>query len=481
MKNILFAILLTAIPALAAGVPVTPATFAHRATITLGEAAPFHQLVLPLAVYHGLSRADVGDLRVFNGNGEMVPYALLRQQSATVKPAPEVAVPLFPIAANGSGDSGATMSVQVTRRGDDTLVAIAPPTAATAAVGAAPVRGLVIDVSRLSQNGARSTAMASPWRYTLRLQTGPTPAAAPFNRFTLSSSDDLQQWQTILSDGQLVHMEHDGQRIDRDSVTWDGAAGKYLRLVWDTPQLAPAVTAAMVSATDLAQQPAPVVWSGPLAPQRSAAGQYDYALPGRLPLELVQVGLPQLNTLAPITLQRHVDAVRRARRAGETDGYWQTLTSGVVFRLQSPGGDLTSPPLRLEQPAATRLRLLVDARGGGIGPQPPTLQVGFTPDVLLFLARGAGPFSLAWGAPQIEYAALAPATLMPGYRADQKLTAPLATLPAVVAPPSATPDNATEAAPVSKWILWGVLVAGVLVLGGMAALLLRQLKRPEGS
>lgn len=510
MKKILFlAILASAAPALAQNAAVTAASFAHHADITLGGAAPFHQLVLPLAVYQGLERDDLGDLRVFNGKGEMVPYTLLRQREGAAPAGPEVAAPLFPIVARGAGDAG-NLSLQVSRRGDDTLVAVAAPATAPSA---SVVRGVIVDISKLRRDSAVNATVASAVRYTLRLDTGagtasattatstasatnaaasaagaatatatavPAPATPAFQSFTLESSDDLQHWNTIKNDAQLVHMEHNGQRIDRDSVSWDGATGKYLRLSWATPEQAPAVSAALLSVTALAGLPAPLVWSAALAPQSSAADHYDYALPGHMPLELLRVGLAQTNTLAPVTVQRYLAAPPRHRRDG--DGYWQALAGDVVFRLQGPNGDMTSPDIRLDQPPATRLRLLVDQRGGGIGQQAPTLQVGFTPAVLVFLARGEGPFKLAWGAPKVVDAALAPSMLMPNYQSGQPLTAALATLQAVAMPapaPGAAAD--TESGPASKGVLWAVLVAGVLVLGGMATLLLKQMKRGDGA
>lgn len=392
----------------------------------------------------------------------MLPYTLLRQQESPVQPGPESAVPLFPVLGAEGADG---LSVQVTRRGDDTLVAVAAPAAGAATT---MVRGAIIDISRLHQDHAAA-------RHTLRLETTVSQgAAAPFQSFTLETSDDLQHWATLQTDGQLVHLEHDGQRIDRDSVSWDGATGRYLRLLWATPEHAPAISAALVRSSALAGQPAPLVWSAALAAQSSKAGQYDYALPGQMPLEQLRIGLAQTNTLAPVTVQRYWPASGRRR---DGDGNWQTIDSSVIFRLQGPKGDVNSPEIALHQPPASRLRLVVDQRGGGIGQQAPTVQVGFTPAALLFLARGDGPYTLAWGASKVAPAELAPATLMPGYVPGQPPAAAVASLQAVAAP--APPIGETNKAPVSKGVLWAVLVAGGLVLASMAALLVRQMKNAD--
>ena len=65
----------------AAQSPLTPEDFAYRSVISLSGAGPFHQVALPLAVYEGVTSADLADLRVFNGQGEVLPYALLRSEN----------------------------------------------------------------------------------------------------------------------------------------------------------------------------------------------------------------------------------------------------------------------------------------------------------------------------------------------------------------------------------------------------------------
>ncbi len=459
MKRILIATLCAGALAGALAAPPTPASFSHRAAIGVSAATPFHQLALPLAVYQGAQRADLADLRVFNGAGEQVPHALLRPEASAVAEERQVPVPLFPITASAAAPD--QLTVQVRRNGDDTLVSVRQPPAAAAG---ALVRGVVLDVSRTPAGELHA----------LRLQLGAADGA--FHPFTLETSDDLQHWRILRDDAQMVKMEHGGQRIDNDSVSWDGPSGKYLRLLWDTPESAPPIQAALVSATRTNWRAAPMLWSAPLAPVQSQDSRYEYLLPGRMPLERLRIGLPQTNTLVPVAVEEYVD--ERARHA--RPGRWIGIAQVVAYRLQSPQGDATSPDVVLNGAPRERLRLAVDTRSGGLGALAPTVQVGFVPHTLVFLARGAGPFSLAWGAPDAPQAALPLATLVPGYRGDRPLAAAPATLaaPDTVAGAPALPASPAPVAqkPLSKGILWAVLVLGVLVLGGMAAMLLKQMK-----
>jgi hypothetical protein len=152
----------------------------------------------------------------------------------------------------------------------------------------------------------------------------------------------------------------------------------------------------------------------------------------------------------------------------------------VVYRLQAPQGEVRSADVTLHGAAANRLRLVMDARSGGIGNTPPTLQVGFVPHVLVFLARGAGPFVLAWGASGVAPGALPLSALMPGYDAAASLNAAPASLaPVAIVHTGPAAKPAPEApSPSSKWVLWAVLLGGLLVLGGMARSLIQQLRQP---
>jgi hypothetical protein len=462
----LLILLLGATTAALAASAVTPQSFAHDTRIELTGTGPFYQLVLPMAVYRGIEHNDLSDLRVFNGQAEVVPHALLRPTTTSVTQAKETPVPIFPIV--GSQDPQEAMALEVKRNQDGTLISLRTSTAAAKPAGL--VRGVVLDTSRI-KGDIRA----------LHLTIG--ASTTPFHALSVETSNDLQQWRSLNSDAQLVRLEHAGQRIEKTTVDWDSPADKYVRVLWQSPDTAPAITSASVLTEQTAFNRAPMLWSDPLSPQVSKNDTYEYTLPGRLPLEQLRIGLAQPNTLAPLHLQRFIPG--RSRRH---PGGWESLTQTVVFRLDSPQGEVTSPDITLNHPAVDRLRLVVDGRSGGLGNTPPTLQIGFVPHILVFLPRGVGPYTLAWGSPSIKDAALSVSTLVPGYRPDQALAASPAVLPSLVRSEPSSGENAarvaeTAGAPktLSKGVLWVVLMIGLLVLAGMAVLLVRQIKQGDGA
>jgi hypothetical protein len=443
----------------AAQTPV-PSTFSQRAAIVLSGPGPYHRLTLPLAVYQGVQRADLGDLRVFNGRGEPVPYALLRSTSTTARVVEEKPVPLFPIVSKKGGQgSDGDLSLELRRSADGTLIALrqSPAIAGTDR----QVRGVIVDASQQGK-GLRL----------LRLTVG--PSSTPFHAYSIETSDDLQQWRMLKADAQLVQLEHDGRRIERNTAEWTEDAGKYLRILWSEPQQAPEIREVTVGTVRTSVEQPPAVWSSEMLPVATDKNAYEYALPGHLPLELLRINLPEQNTLVPLAIQRRLTY----RRHQHEETSWQTIASTVVYRLQSPQGEMRSSDIILNLPGENRLRLSIDARGSGLGKAPPSLQVGFVPHSLVFLARGEGPFTLAWGASGVDIAALPMSTLMPGYSDERTLSAsPAEVQAAFTAAPAVATANGETSAPLSKGALWAILIGGVSVLGGMVWALLRQMKR----
>jgi hypothetical protein len=461
-------------PALAEA-PLKSENFAYRGNIETGGTGPFYRLTLPLAVYQGAASGALADLRVFNGQGEPVPYALLLSEAQSVTSQTESAAPFFPLPATAKGAQGAgDISVSVKQTADGSLVSVHSQAAGKAEAGGG-VAGVVIDASAPKERSVRS----------LRLVTG--ASAAPFNSFSVESSQDLQHWQMLKRDGQLAHLEHGGQRVDSDRAEWDWNAGRYLRLVWDNPKQAPEIKSVFLGTVESRVSQPARIWSQELTPKPVQPGVYEYAWTGQMPLEKLRINLPQINTLAPVSIQYFAGPERRRHGFGlhrhrDEEARWVDLTRTVVYRLQAAQDEAKSGDIGIYGAEGNRLRLVTDARGSGFGNTPPALQIGFVPQVLVFLARGSGPFTLAWGANEVEPANLSVSTLVPGYDANAPLKAGEASLPAAgivqtKAAPLAGAGQET-ASGTTKWVLWAVLLGGLLVLGGMARSLILQMRQP---
>jgi hypothetical protein len=104
-----------------AGEPA-PQDFAYGYPIVTPREASAYRITLPLAIYRGTVRDDLGDLAVFNARGEVVPFFIREMPSDTPSsPSPEFS-PLFPLlAAPSRADpywSSETVAARQDSRGD---------------------------------------------------------------------------------------------------------------------------------------------------------------------------------------------------------------------------------------------------------------------------------------------------------------------------------------------------------------------------
>ena len=153
----------------------------------------------------------------------------------------------------------------------------------------------------------------------------------------------------------------------------------------------------------------------------------------------------------------------------------------MFYRLRQDGGETSNAPIAVTGRDYRYWRARVDPRSGGIGTQPPKLSFGWYPGVVVFAARGSGPFELAYGSARVGAAALAIDTLVPGY--DRAKRDAVSFPPAQVGAVSATSSDTALRQPIDtkRWLLWASLVLAALVLGWMALSLSRQMRSPPSA
>jgi hypothetical protein len=203
---------------------------------------------------------------------------------------------------------------------------------------------------------------------------------------------------------------------------------------------------------------------------RDAPGTYEFDLGGTFPVDRVSLVLPEQNTVAPTEL---------FARASPKDE-WRALASTVFYRLRQDGGEAVNPALALAGDYRY-WKARVDPKSGGLGTEPPRLSFGWYPGVVVFAARGNGPFELAYGSARAVASALPIETLVPGYDRAKRDGAsfPSARSGALSVEPSGTALEVPIDA--KRWLLWASLGLAAVVLGWMAFSLSRQLRDTKTS
>jgi hypothetical protein len=460
MKRLVATIVL--LPALAAA--EQPRDFAYGIALRTSGQSAFHQVEIPRAVYEGVAREDLGDVRVFNGAGEVVPHAFRPRVTTTRQARPSVALPLFPIQTDAPAGVGG-VALRLETRGDRTVVDLRTP-------DGQPARGTTL-VGYL----ADARALEMPIRaVALRLPSG---ADQVVSKVTVEASDDLQRWDTVVNGAPLVSLSSGGARLEQLRMEVPARKAKYLRVSWPGRRTAVELAGLDVEVGE-ATVDAPRQWKPiPSVTVKDRPGEHELDLGGRFPVDRLRVALPQPNTVAALEI------LARARPGDP----WRAVTTATAYRLTREGEELTSADIEVG-PATDRYWLVkVDQRGGGIGGGPFAVSAGWVPHRLLFAARGPEPFQLAYGRHDARPAAFSIATLVPGYKGEDDLerrrgatASGVAIGEAQAAAPPQTLAGEGAMRPAvdwKRWTLWTSLVLGVAVLGWMAVRLGRQMGAPD--
>lgn len=426
------------------------ADYAHRAEIKSEGAGPFFHLPLTLAVYRNSLSPGLRDLRVFNAAGEMIPHALTLKTDIPQPKVTQTALRGFPLY---SDQHAVSQGIQIRQEKNGSLVAIET----TKPTVTRKLTGVILDASH----------MQAPL---VALEIALDEYLQAFQRFRIEASDDLKNWNNVQDAASIAVLEQDGARIEQRRVEFPPLGAKYLRLTWLDPQEIPSLPKVTATSATMPQQSQPeMFWTEAISPVRNKNGELIYRLGGTLPVERIRFLLPQINTLSPAQI-----LVRSNDKQ-----LWRRLSDTVLYRLATKGEDFLSPDIELSGESIAELQIKLDARAGGVGATPLQVKIAIAPQQLVFLARGDGPFTLAWGLAGANASALPLTTLVPAYRYQDGLPGDRASIGIDTNSPASgdvdrkATDEKMDSAELNKWVLWGVLVGGAALLLWMAWKLIR--------
>lgn len=454
MKH-LFTLLLAACP-LAAAAQLED--YRYFAPVELDGEASHYRFALPAPVYRGTARRDMGDIRVFNAMGEAVPHAFLPRDEKPDPPKLQAA-PIFPLYGDGAkGIDAAAIRVERTPSGTvvNASVSGAPPAARRALLG------YLVDATAVKE---APQGLVLDWR----------PADGLSGRVRVEGSDDLKSWRTLATDAPLLRLEHRGARLEQRRVALASSRARYLRLSFAGVPRGFTLTRVELELSAGKREPARE-WISLTAQQGEDRDELLFDPQGRFPVDRVRLRLPESNTVARVEI-----SVRE--RAGDK---WRAVAAATAYRLSREGGEeIVSPDIVVPLTRERHWRVKVDRRGGGLGNGPPQMELGWVPHEIVFVARGAAPFTFAYGKPEAASEALPLAVVLP-VKDDQELVqARRAAIggisgrtesgPSLFKEPRRFLRRLGEDHAVRNWVLWSALVIGVLLVAAMALRLLRNM------
>ncbi|MDE4081597.1 MULTISPECIES: DUF3999 family protein [Enterobacter cloacae complex] len=432
----------------------SPRDYAFGLSLDTSVPSQWYRVMLPLAVYAQSTSPELHDVRVFNQSGEPVPLSLV----AATRPQPSVqttALRLFPLDASplapARGDEDRDKILLRSRNG----VEIVLEGQKAAAAGQHYLLTLPEQATgevALSQLQLLWNTPQTPWQGTA----------------SVYYSEDLKRWYTLREDMPLLDVASGEDRLKLDRIDIDTVlspdANRYLMVVLNAQS--PGITLTGVNAIGAPAQAAPetIDLEGKGEQLSTSEAQWHWARPQ--PLRAVSILLNGDGVL-PVEI---------AWRSTEKDK-WHPLKKEVLYRLEGK----TSPPVSLSGGLVQAVKIttlnarLPEYLPGVIGHRDRY--------DLVFNAQGKAPYLLAWGNGAAKPAGVEPDMLIP---AALRKTYDMANLPQAdlkdnVALGGEARLSATSAAErasrMNTLLVWGVLIAGVILLAGMAWRIWRETQR----
>lgn len=429
---------------------LTPADFAEGVSITLNNSNAVQRVALPDSLYATVTRPDLGDIRVFNAAGEVVPYAMLGRNQAQLSE--QLELPLYPLPV-AAETLPAGLSLQIQQNEAGTQIAIDSTSPGEAATTPKTVGSYIVDARLLAAGAAQ---LSFDWA-----------RGTPFvSELTYQTSNDLANWSDPLTLGALAELEQGDFSLVKNMLELPQTA----RYIWLKPRAGerlPALLSLSAEQSRLAEAAPLRFKDAPHVSSAEAANQYVFDAGGYYVVQALKLQ-SQPNVLARITLE-----------SSNTLDSWSHKYSGTFFNLTRDGTVLLSPELSIPETRARYWRLTVDPAGGGFGATAPGLALGIRPETLAFVARGEAPFMLAYGNVSAEPESFEAQLL------STELVEPssLASLSAPFELAGAAALSQKNALPWQQILLWTVLLGGVALLAVLAMTLLKQAKpetRSEG-
>ncbi|WP_312688956.1 DUF3999 domain-containing protein [Kosakonia sp.] len=446
------ALMACALPALSSDdIPDAPQDYAWGAALDLPEPASWYRVDLPIEVYTGSTHPDLRDVRVFNHDGERVPFTLETQQTPVAEPAP-IPLRIFPLDTSPVETASEGQSVVRLHSANGVDIRIEGETAKT--VG----QSYLLALPETMPENFTLAQLKLVWNEPVKNWQG---------KVSLFFSSNMRDWELLQQDAPVMALSSGNDRLKLDQITVNQSMSsdgvRYLLMVFDSPQLPVTITQVNATLGSVATPREQVQMAAEAQRISATEAQYQWRQPQ--PLSALSVTLDGEGVL-PVEI---------ALRSAANDP-WQPLTKTVLWQLN--GQSSAALPVSGQLVQAVRITTL-DARLPAALPQ---VNGSRDRQTVLFNAQGKGPFMLTWGNRAAEPAAVTIDQLIPqALRKQIDMTA----IPQVQVMARETLGGEmrlTATSPAERqgmWqtvLVWGVLVLGVAALAWMALRIWREAK-----
>lgn len=432
----------------------TPASYSHTIALHVKNRGGLVQLRLPKDVYLQARSAALDDLRVFDSQGQAVPFALTMPAKQRGIQRRTTSARVFSLSEYAVTTTG-TLAVRT--RPDGTLLSV--ESRVGAAAPGATLAGLLIDIGQPAPERPMFDALVF---------TAPPGETNYSARVTLEASDDLQEWSSV-AEGRLDWLSNSASdTLANNRIAFTPRNMRYVRVRWveGTPRMFGAIAAEREESEAVPYAPDTML----VAAQPGAfPGDLVYPIGRAVPLRSIGMQLTETGTVVPCEIGRYIEvpAVPGAA-AARSASRWQfaLMLRTTFYNIMQDGAVRMPADLTIDALSVDRLVIRPSTAFSG----QPALRIGWLPATLIFAARDAGPYTLAVGRDGAGSVQRPLSDVAPGYKAQELLAIDTATT-GQVAVRRVGPEEPSQAARAGlsatarTAVLWSVLLLGVIVLG----------------
>ncbi len=440
---------------------LTPPTMAASFKLDANGNEPFYQSNISKEIYQYTRSSMLQDLTIQNASGEQVPYALipykdLHPQTTTQQDSKPLII--YPIKENVLSNPN-ELRIHLQKNAVNTsLDIVSSDDEADASKNTNSI--YLLDAGK---KHAPLETISVDWQ----------GVDGKLLTLEVLTSDDLQNWSHA-GNAVLLKTANSNSSILQNTISLDSPTeARYLQIRATEPNNTSFKLTKANAEYSKVQSIAPklvrqtIQLIGRSEDTKHGLVNIDFESAGHFPASYLQIKLPQNNTITNTTIQLR----------NNTNEPWEYLTTASVYRLMQQGKTFTSPDVVLSPTVARYWRLQFNQSSGGIGAENPTLSLGWLPSTVVWNARGQAPFTLQVGEKPSIVNNVPIASLIPDYKIEKVQTLAKSDLTLEVSTNNSATEQAsnTWTSPIDykRWLLWGGLFLGVLLLAGMAFSLLK--------
>jgi len=467
----------------------TPEGYAYSMPVQVTGKQGVIALKVPPAVYLNARTGGLDDLRVFDAKGLAQPFSLQRPRTETATRRIIQAASIFPVRSPRIADSAQAaqkasgVKLDIKTGPDGSVISVRTDTGAANgdakndaqndAKNEGELNGLVLDFGPSDARRQTSAERIAALRFSAP-ENQPNYSAQVW----LEVSNDLKSWDAVGA-AELGWMSNDNaQTLTNDRLELTPQAFRYARLTWRAgePVVFPAIEAERLAVEHVEPQ-RETLWIKPQ--EGKVSGDLAYPAAVALPVEQISLKLSESNIVFPMTLGKYLE--RPSRIAGKTTEWiFQPVFRATFYQIEQNEHVRRSGPQSI---AVTHQQEWIVRPQNAATTAKPELGLSWQADTLVFLAGGTPPYRLAFGRSDARPASQPLGLVAPGFSTGELQQLALAqvgelqTTNADALGESAS-EQATKAARQRTLLLWGLLILGVVILGGMTWKLVKQMKRP---